>query len=136
MNVTKNIPKARQNNISQDNAEQILWQDKKRPFLGLAISFTKYQLFENRITRETGIFSLRLDEVQLIRITDSSMRQSVLQLMFNVGDIRLYSSDPSEGTFIIRSVKYPKKVMRDIMNQVEEERRQFNYTVMDIGYFN
>ena len=132
MNLVKNTSQT----SVQTEAETILWQDKMRPLFGLPISFTKYQLYANRITRETGIFSLRLDEVQLIRITDSSMRQNVLQLMFNVGDIRLYSSDPSEGTFIIRSVKYPKKVMRDIMNQIEEVRRQFNYTFMDIGYFN
>ena len=114
----------------------LLWQDTMRPLFGLPLSFTTYQLYSNRITRETGIFSFRLDEVQLIRITDSSMKQSVLQLMFNVGDIRLFSSDPNDSTFVIRSVKNPKKVMRDIMDQVEEERRQFNYTFMDVGYFN
>ena len=136
MNPAKNIPQTKQENFNQTNTENPLWQDKMRPLFGMPISFTKYQLYANRITRETGIFSLRLDEVQLIRITDSSMRQSMLQLMFNVGDIRLYSSDPSEGTFIIRSVKNPKKVMRNIMNQIEEVRRQFNCTFMDMGFFN
>ena len=116
------------------NTEPV-WQDKMRPLFGLPLSFTTYQLYTNRISRESGIFALRLDEVQLIRITDSSMRQNIFQLMFNVGDIRLFSSDPNESTFVIRSVKNPKKVMREIMDQVEEERRQFNYTFMDVGYF-
>ena len=135
MNVIQNTSIPADENLTDAKETDVIWQDKMRPFFGKPLSFTKYQLYANRITIETGIFSLRLDEVQLIRITDSSVRQSIFQLMFHVGDIRLYSSDPGEGTFIIRSVRNPKKVMRDIMNQVEEERRQFNYTFMDIGYF-
>lgn len=137
MNTTDEMKAANYDIRSESNRSlDTLWQDKMRPLFGLPISFTTYLLYGNRIARESGIFSFRLDEVQLIRITDASMRQGIFQLMFNVGDIRLFSSDPNEGTFVIRSVKNPKKVMRDIMDQVEEERRQFNYTFMDVGYFN
>ena len=37
----------------------IVWSDKKRPFLGLPISFTKYSLSEDKLYIETGFLNKR-----------------------------------------------------------------------------
>ena len=43
----------------------ILWKDRKRPFLGLPWSFTKYKVDEDRLYLETGFFNSTEDEVRL-----------------------------------------------------------------------
>lgn len=115
--------------------EEIFWEDKKRPLFGLPLSFTKYTLYEDRVSRETGILALKQDEVPLFRVMDVSLRQNVFQVVFNVGDVYLYSSDTSNPTFIIRSVLFPKQVLRLIKDHVDEERKKLNVAFMDVGMF-
>ena len=63
----------------------ILWSDRKRTFLGLPWSFTKYSLTEERLFIETGLFNKQEDEVRLYRITDVSLTRNFGQRMFGVG---------------------------------------------------
>ena len=40
-----------------------VWTDKKRTFLGLPWSFTRYYLTESKFITRTGIFSVQEDEL-------------------------------------------------------------------------
>ena len=42
-----------------------IWKDRKRTFLGLPWSFTKYKLTEDRLFIETGFFNSIENEVRL-----------------------------------------------------------------------
>ena len=64
-----------------------LWSDRKRTFLGLPWSFTKYNLTEERLFIETGFFNKKEDEVRLYRITDVSLTRSFGQRIVGVGTI-------------------------------------------------
>lgn len=99
-----------------------LWNDRKRTFLGLPWSFTKYSLTEERFFVETGFFNKKEDEVRLYRITDVSLSRSFLQRIFKVGTIHCCSGDKTLGDFDIVSVKNPKEVKEQISNLVELQR--------------
>ena len=45
-----------------------VWSDRKRPIFGLPLSFTKYELTEEKILITTGILSLKEEEIKLYRI--------------------------------------------------------------------
>jgi len=104
--------------------ETILWQDKKRPFFGLPLSFTKYTLLEDKLLIDKGFFVKKQNEVKLYRIVDFSIRQNLIQRLFNIGDIKVSSSDNSEADFIIKEVKNPFDVKETISKKVEEERKK------------
>lgn len=112
--------------------EEAIWTDKKRPFFGLPLSFTKYEMFDDRVSRESGIFSLHQEEIRIYRVVDAQLKQSVFQLAFHVGDIRLFSSDVNQPSFILRSVKNPKAVIRLIMNHAEEQRKTLGYGIVEL----
>mgnify|MGYP000848564565 FL=1 len=58
----------RNSEIAVDIAsEPLLWKDKKR-ILGLAISFTRYELTESRLLVKTGLLNIREEELRLFRV--------------------------------------------------------------------
>ena len=85
----------------------ILWSDKKR-ILGLPISFTKYELDEERLYIKTGLLTQREDEVRLYRIMDITLIQTLGQRIFGIGSIHCCSSDSSMQEFDIVSVRNPR----------------------------
>lgn len=99
-----------------------LWSDRKRPFLGLPLSFTKYTLTEERLLVNTGFFNLKEDECRLYRILDIELNRTLFQRMFNVGTIKISSSDKSLGDFEIKSVKNPREIKELLSEQVEKMR--------------
>ena len=68
-----------------------IWKDRKRTFLGLPLSFTKYRMDADKLYIETGFFNSTEDEVRLYRITDVTLKRSFGQKLF--GDRQI----PREG---------------------------------------
>ena len=65
--------------------EGSIWYDKKRPFCGLPLSFTKYELTKDRLFIEKGLINTTYDEIRLYRIKDVSLSRNLIQKMFKVG---------------------------------------------------
>lgn len=102
-------------------ADKILWNDRKR-HLGLPVSFTKYSVTTSRIFRETGILNLQEEEVLLYRVRDISLTRNLVQRIFGVGTIHIYSSDKTSNHLDICNVRNPKKVKELIFEKVEEAK--------------
>ena len=114
---------------------EILWEDRKRPFLGLPISFTKYRLSEDRLFINTGFFTLKEDEIRLYRILDIEFTATLYQRIFGIGTLRIKSSDKSAGNFEIKHIKKPRDVKEFLSKRVESERdkkRVINREMMGI----
>lgn len=110
-------------NINVDNDDdKILWKDRKRTFLGLPWSFTKYSLSKERLFVETGFFNSVENEVRLYRILDIQLTRSFGQKMLGVGSININSSDESLGDFTIKNIKKPKYVKELLSELVEKQR--------------
>ena len=100
----------------------ILWKDRKRTFLGLPWSFTKYKVDEDRLYLEAGFFNSTEDEVRLYRITDVTLKRSFGQKLLGIGTIHCDSSDVTMKNFDIKNVKNPKKVKELLSRLVNESR--------------
>ena len=100
----------------------ILWKDRKRTFLGLPLSFTRYRLNDESLTLETGFFNSTEDEVRLYRITDVTLKRSFGQKLLGLGTIHCDSSDVTMQNFDIKNIKRPKKVKELLSRLVNESR--------------
>lgn len=105
-----------------DNTQNYLWKDKKRPFCGLPLSFTKYMLSEDRLFISRGFLNLKEDEVRLYRITDVALEMTFIQRIFGTGTISCCSADKSLGDFKIEHIKKPREVKELLSSAVENER--------------
>lgn len=101
--------------------EKTLWTDKKR-ILGMPISFTRYTLTDNRLLVNSGLFSLREDEVKLYRVRDVVMTQSLGERLFGVGTVTVVSSDATSPELPLLHIKNPRDVKEVLTHQVEERR--------------
>ena len=101
------------------NKDKILWSDRKRYF-GLPISFTKYEVSEDRLFQTTGFLNLKYEEILLYRVRDLELSRSFGQRIFGVGTIKVSSSDKSNSELYILNVKEPAAVKELIHQQVED----------------
>lgn len=101
---------------------EYLWKDKKRTFMGLPWSFTKYAVDEERLFIDKGFFKTVSDEVRLYRIMDVSLTRTLRQKIWGIGDIRVHSSDKTLHDFTIKSVKHPMEVKELLSQNVEKQR--------------
>ena len=106
----------------------VIWTDKKR-ILGMPISFTRYSLVTNnddwtKLFIKTGILSTTIDEINLFRVYDIQVFQSLGQKIFGVGTITLYSKDITHPETLILNVKNPFKIRNLLAEKIEESREQ------------
>jgi uncharacterized membrane protein YdbT with pleckstrin-like domain len=104
--------------------QNYIWKDRKRPILGLPLSFTKYKLTDEKFIIEKGFLNITQEEVRLYRIMDLRVKCTLAQRLFNVGTIYCCSSDKTTPEFDIKDVKNPMEVKELISKKVEEERQR------------
>ena len=102
----------------------ILWSDRKRTFLGLPISFTKYDLSTERLFVTTGFFTTVENEIRIFRVLDVKLTRNLYQKIFGIGSITLVTSDKTMGTFVIKDVKHSDKVKEMISKFADEDRQK------------
>ena len=117
------------------NKDKILWTDRKRYF-GLPISFTKYEVSEDRLFQTTGFLNLKYEEILLYRVRDLELSRSFGQRIFGVGTIKVSSSDKSNSELYIINVKEPAAVKELIHQQVEDMKIRRRVRFGEIASFN
>lgn len=108
-----------------------VWKDRKRTFLGLPWSFTRYALTDEKLLIDTGFFSRNEDEVRLYRITDITLRRSFGERLLGLGTIHCCSGDKTSPEFDILRIKHPKEVKEQLSNLVEEERMRRRVSIRE-----
>lgn len=99
-----------------------LWKDRKRNFLGLPWSFTRYRLDDTRLYLITGFLNTTEDEIRLYRITDVTLKRNFWQRLFGLGTIHCDSSDVTTSHIDIRNIKHPQAVKEMLSKLVDESR--------------
>lgn len=102
--------------------KEYLWQERKRNFLGLPWTLTKYRLDQDRLYITRGFFNITEDEVRLYRITDITLKRSFWQRLFGMGTIHCDSSDVNQQCFDIRNIRHSRQVKDMISKLVDESR--------------
>jgi len=110
-------------NVLNSDAPQILWKDRKR-YLGLPISFTRYEVDGERFTSRIGLLRTETNEVLLYRILDLKLSRTLGQKLFGVGTIILYTADQSDNQIVVKNIANSEKVRRFLSTTIEEERNK------------
>ena len=110
---------------------EVIWKDRKRPFLGLPLSFTRYELTEQKLLINTGFLSVKEDEIRLYRFVDVTLEQSLFQRLFGVGNLHCDTNDRSSGNFVIELVKNPRQVKELLSEAIENERDRKRVSVRE-----
>ena len=109
-----------------------IWTDKKRTFLGLPWSFTRYILTEKKLITRKGFFTILEDEVELYRVVDKSLKRTLGQRMFGLGTVTINCRDVDTPVKQVLSIKNPHIFMEMLETQVDIQRDKYNIRGRDI----
>jgi uncharacterized membrane protein YdbT with pleckstrin-like domain len=85
---------------------------------------TRYRLTSHRLFKETGILMRHVNEVDLIRVDDVSVRQSLIQRIFNVGVVTVIApTDQTEPRLELVGIANPIEVKEKIREQARKRRK-------------
>ena len=80
----------------------------------LRLKCTEYTVTTENILIEQGILFKDLDDIELFRVNDLKIRQSILQRVLGVGDVCIESTDKSMPTARLRSIPEPRAAFEKI----------------------
>lgn len=110
---------------AMDGAEEtLLWRG--RPYLTIG---TRYELTTQRLRVVRGILGRRLEEIELVRVRDTKISQHAGERALNVGDITVYSTDPTTPEIVLNNVRHANDV-RELIRKTtmaEKNRRGLYY---------
>lgn len=109
-----------------------VWTDKKRTFLGLPWSFTRYYLTESKFITRTGIFSVQEDELELYRVLDKKLVLTMGDRMVGCGTIVMNVRDVDTPVKEIKSVKKPREVMKLLDQYIDLNRDRYRTRGRDL----
>lgn len=110
--------------MTENVPEQQLWRG--RPYLTVG---TVYEITSQRIRVIKGLLGNTIDEVELVRVRDTRIKQHLGERMLDVGDVTIVSTDPTNPELVLNNVKNPMEVRELIRNAVikEKDRRGLRY---------
>jgi hypothetical protein len=131
--VTQSLPTPEKpgtiNPAGDTEEESLVWRG--RPYLTIG---TRYELTTQRLRIFRGVLGNQIDEIELIRVKDTRVKQHAGERMLNVGDISILSADASTPEFVLQNVSKPVEVRELIRKTIMNEKaRRGLYYREDIG---
>jgi hypothetical protein len=93
------------NNTVNGNDTPVIKERKRWAFLGLPFTFTKYILDEKSLKLNKGFLTTTEDDILLFRVMDISIKRTLLQRMFGLGTMLVYSSDKTNPNLEVKNIK-------------------------------
>jgi len=130
-------------------AEKILWKDSPSQlvniwsfiffawtiivpvYLYLTNRFTSYELSHLRLRVISGIFTQKIDEIELYRVRDYQVIKPFFLRLFGLGNIILITSDKNNFRVDLLGIKNPNDIKDFIRNNVERRRKETSTREVD-----
>ncbi len=91
-------------------------------YVWLMLISTEYRLFNESLEVESGIISRKIENIQLFRVRDLGLSQSVLGRIFNVGNIAISSTDKTAPLYTLHGVDNPRELYDTVREQVAKSQ--------------
>lgn len=124
-------PNIQVNIQSFTDEETTLWEGQPSGIAGkmksaAKINSTKYKITNQRIIVESGLIGKRQEEVELGRVKDYKVNQTLTEKLQNIGSIIVISTDESTPEMKLDGIESPMAVKEIIRNAVREYRSRLN----------
>ena len=94
---------------------------------------TRYRISNYRIDYERGIFSRRIDTLELWHVEDIRFSQSLLDRIMSVGNIEVISHDETTPKLMLHGLPNPRNVFDQLKQRIISVKRQRGVIKMDMG---
>lgn len=97
--------------------------DRLKGIVGL--NTTTYTITSQRIMVKTGLIGKDLEEIELLRVNDFSVEQSILERILGIGTLTVFSDDASSPQLLFRKIRKAQSV-KDILRQAVRDEKIAN----------
>ncbi|MDP9193790.1 MAG: PH domain-containing protein [Acidobacteriota bacterium] len=94
----------------------------------ITLRSTMYRVTSQRVLVEQGVFSKKVDEIDLRYVDDSTFTQSLIERILGIGSVTLMSSDTSSPRYVLRSIKDPRGVREMIRAEAYQSSQRQVFT--------
>lgn len=99
----------------------------------LVIRSTKYTLTTQRLRLESGVLAKQLDEVELYRVKDTQLNQTIVDRTLGIGSVLVLSSDETMPHINLAKVPDPVNLREKLRAAVEQVRLARGVREIDIA---
>ncbi len=94
-------------------------------WLGVWIAWksARYKLTSQRLFLRRGFVSRKVHELELYRVTDVALSQSVLQRLFRIGTVTVVANDPTTPSLAMPGIADPESVKETIRSAYRRARK-------------
>lgn len=120
----EDAPEVARTQTPGNDEEVVLWTG--RPFMTLRV---RYELTSQRLRIYRGLIGRDIEEIDLIRVRDTKVKQHAGERTINIGDITVFSTDANNPEILLSNVDKPLEV-REVIRKAylaEQERRGLRY---------
>ncbi|WP_379131643.1 PH domain-containing protein [Paenibacillus sp. sgz500958] len=107
--------------------EVVLWEgkpagisDRLKGIIGL--NTTTYTITSQRIRVKTGLIAKKFEEVELLRVRDLAVQQSVMDRILRIGTLTVFSEDTSSPQLNFRKIRDPQTVKDVLRTAIRDEK--------------
>ena len=91
-----------------------------------------YELTTERLKQTRGIFSKRVDELELYRVKDIAIEQPFFLRLFSLANIILDTSDKTTPRVVLKGISQAEDLSNKIRQQVEIQRQRKRVREIDM----
>lgn len=102
----------------------------------LVIKTARYTLTSQRLRLEEGVLTKSIDEVELYRVKDTQLHQTIVDRALNIGTIEVLSSDETNPKLFLAKIPRPLEVREQLRNCVEKLRLARGVREVDLSVDN
>lgn len=99
----------------------------------LVVHCIRYEITTERIRFYRGVLNRKLDETELYRVRDYSIRRPFYLLIFRLAVLRIDTQDVRQSTINMTGIRNAEAVLTSLRHQVEASRSRNNVRDIDIG---
>lgn len=92
--------------------------------------YHSYTLTNKRLIIISGIFTKHVDEIELFRVVDSTVSQSMIDLWAGLGTVRVTSEDQT-GTVRMKKIQQPNKIRESLREAYMKARNEKGTVLME-----
>ncbi|MNC10618.1 Bacterial membrane flanked domain protein [compost metagenome] len=112
---------------SGSGPEVELWQGKPAGISDrlkgiVRLNTTTYTITNQRIMVKTGLIGKDVEEIELLRVNDFSVAQSIPQRILGIGTLTVFSDDASSPQLLFRQIRHPQTVKDVLRKAVRDEK--------------
>ncbi|HEY8665375.1 MAG TPA: PH domain-containing protein [Tepidisphaeraceae bacterium] len=93
----------------------------------------RYRITNYRIDYERGVFTKRIDTLELWHVEDISFEQSLIDRILGVGNILIVSHDTTTPRLLLHGLPHPRPVFDALKERIIAVKRQRGVVKMDTG---